>query len=94
MVIRVVVIVLYVVAALLPVIALLLALRAARAERRQLESVKPGTIADLSLEFDVHRRASLRVAGTRRALVDVVLVGGGVVLASVGGVLSLYMPAA
>jgi hypothetical protein len=83
--------VLFVASGVMPLLSFILILRDAVMERRKYRDSKPGTVADFDVAFAASNREAVRRQLITRPLRDTVLVGGGVVLASVASILSLYI---
>lgn len=87
--------VLYVLAAMLPLIAVTRSAHTAVAERRRVEKdgttdmISPSTVGELGAVLDATKR---RIADSPRvAFMDVALVGGGVFVASAASIISLHV---
>jgi hypothetical protein len=91
---RGVLVVLYVAAILLPLVALVWSLVDAARDRARYRDVVPGSLAEINADYSAEARIRMRQQMVRRPLRDLAFVGGGVVLASVAGIWSLFLPAA
>jgi hypothetical protein len=83
--------VMFVVAAVLPLVSFGFIISAGISERRRLHGVAPGTYGEFDAVFSPEQRAAARKRLVVDPLRDTLLVGGGVVIASVASILSLYL---
>lgn len=81
----------FVASGVMPLLSFVLILRDALLERRKYRNVRPGTFDDFDVMFDGSNRQAQHQQLVTRPLRDTILVGGGVVVASVASILSFYI---